>query len=416
MMIIAGIHDHSERLPGSFDCLESPAPQAAHMSAVIDVLRFPLISLVVLYHAFNCSVTLPPGSYDWHQPVTDFIYWKLLHDAIARSAVPLFFALSGYLHFLRPGRPSQSWWTKLRKRFSRLWIPLWTWAGLALLFLGILYAMGLPNAGAQDIFGKSHLLSWWVDGFLGLKNVSGPHFFFAGWFVRDLFFVGLLSPLWHILLKHRVSAILTLSALYMLYLTVFAPLPFLGSRAMFFFCLGSAYAIHHRDFAADAEKAAGPCLLLWGSGFAIGLFARVPFLPALTTTFLIPVLVAVGSWGVRRHWLRPVPWLAESAFFVYFCHESLWLRVPWDMIRMHLFIPYGDWACLWSILLNWVGGSILPLVAFFGLRRFIPGTLVLLCGLPPHKGTRGARSGAVVVPRHSGTVGRTPCDRKQDVE
>ena len=50
------------------------AETALHLSAVIDVLRFPLISLVVLYHAFKCTVTSPEGAFDYHQPVTDFVY------------------------------------------------------------------------------------------------------------------------------------------------------------------------------------------------------------------------------------------------------------------------------------------------------------------------------------------------------
>ena len=356
-----------------------------HLSAVIDALRFPLISLVVLYHAFNCSVSLPPGAYDWHQPVTDFIYWKLLHDAIARSAVPLFFALSGYLYFLRMDNGWKSWWRKTRNRFFRLWIPLWTWASLSLLFLGLLYVFGLPNLQAKNLFGIKHPFVWWLDGFLGLKTVSGPHFFSAGWFVRDLFFVGLLSPLWGILLRRTVLALVTLSILYGLYLTVFAPLPFLGSRAMFFFCFGAAYAIHRRDFAVDAEKSALPCAILWCLGFVVGLFAQIPFLPSLTTTFLIPVLVALASRGIRRNWIRPVSTLAASAFFVYFCHDSICFRVPFDMLRMHLFVPYGDWPCLWSILLNWLGGTFLTAGIFLVLYRFSPLALTLLCGIRRHK-------------------------------
>ena len=131
-----------------------------HLSAVIDVLRFPLISLVVLYHAFNCSVSLPPGAYDWHQPVTDFIYWKLLHDAIAGSAVPLFFALSGYLYFLHMDHGWKSWWRKTRNRFFRLWIPLWTWASLSLLFLGLLF----PNSTLSSLNSPFLILKFTLNG------------------------------------------------------------------------------------------------------------------------------------------------------------------------------------------------------------------------------------------------------------
>lgn len=356
-----------------------------HLSAVIDVLRFPLISLVVLYHAFNCSVSLPPGAYDWHQPVTDFIYWKLLHDAIARSAVPLFFFLSGYLYFHHAEISWKSWCHKTWNRFFRLWIPLWSWSCLTLIFFGLLYSFGSSSERAQYILGTAHSVVWWMDGFLGLKTVSGPHFFSAGWFVRDLFFAGLLSPLWNVLLRPKPLAVATLFFLYLLYLTIFAPLPFLGSRAMFFFCFGAAYSIHRRDFAIDAEKAAIPCGILWCSGAIAGFFIHVPYLSALTTTFLIPVLVALVSWGCRRNWVHPVSWLASSSFFVYFCHDSPCFRVPWDLLRTHLFIPYGDLPCLGSILLNWLAGTFLPVGIFVFLRRFFPVSLFFLCGIAKNR-------------------------------
>ena len=363
-----------------------------HLSAVIDVLRFPLISLVVLYHAFNCTVTLPPGAYDWHQPVTEFVYWKLLHDFIARSAVPLFFALSGFLYFHRGSFGWSMWIGKTKARLFRLWVPLLAWADLALLFWGVLYLCGSPNATARSLFGSPHSFGWWVDAFLGLRSVPGPHLFPAGWFVRDLFFAGLLSGVWHFLFERKRLVVPVLVCLYALYLTVFAPFPFLGSRAMFFFCLGAAYAMHGRDFVADAERVAIPCAILWVLGFAVLLFKDIPFVNALATTFLIPVLVALASYGVRRGWLRPVPWLAASAFFVYFCHESMWFRVPWDSLRRHLFVPYGDWACLGFILLNWIAGTVLPLAGFLLLRRFVPRSLIVLAGISPSK-IRGKKKG-----------------------
>ncbi|MBR3583299.1 MAG: acyltransferase [Kiritimatiellae bacterium] len=355
------------------------------MSAVIDVLRFPLISLVVLYHAFNCSVTLPPGAFDWHQPATDFVYWKLLHDSIASSAVPLFFAMSGFLYFRRDGFGWAMWLEKTKSRLLRLWIPLLAWAGLSLLFWGVLYVSGSPNATAQDLFGSRHGFGWWMDAFFGICSVPGPHLFHAGWFVRDLFFAGLFSLLWYALLRNKHLVFPVLSLLYILYLTVFAPLPFLGPRAMFFFSLGAAYAIHRRDFTADAERVAIPCAILWGIGVTIQLFKELPFVDTLTTTLLIPVLVALASWGIRRGWWRPVPWLAASSFFVYFCHEFMGFRVAVDAVRTRLFIPYGDWACLGFILVNWIAGTGLSLAVFLLLRRFVPYSLVVLAGMFPSK-------------------------------
>lgn len=352
------------------------------MSRVIDVLRFPLIALVVFYHAFDCSVTLPEGAYDWHQPVTDFVYWNLLHDSVATAAVPLFFAISGFLYF--NGVASFGWMVWRKKtaaRVFRLGVPLISWEALTLLFYAALHFCGANNATAKGLFGSAHAAWWWVDAFLGLTSVMGPWLCAAGWFVRDLFFAGLLSPLWHVLLKRRDTMFPLLGALFVLYLTVFAPVPFLGSRAMFFFCLGAAYAIHRRDFTADAERVAWPCAVVWLVGFVALRFWTIPYLPKIMPMLVIPVLVGVVSRGVRKGWFRPVPWLAASAFFVYFCHVSMWLKVPLHFLATRVFVPYSDWACLGFILLNWVLQIALCVSLFLLLRRFVPRTLVFLAGI-----------------------------------
>lgn len=358
----------------------------SHVSRVIDVLRFPLIALVVFFHAFTCTVTLPAGAYDWHQPVTDFVYWKLLHDSVATAAVPLFFALSGYLYFAgAAGFGWAVWRKKTVARVCRLWIPLVTWAGLALLFYAVLHVCGGQNETAKDLFGRPHPVWWWVDAFVGVGSVPGPYLCRAGWFVRDLFFAGLLSPLWHFLLKRKSTTWPTLGALFILYLTVFAPLPFLGSRAVFFFCLGASYAIHGRDFTADAERAAVASAVLWLAGFVALRVHEIPFLPRVMPMLVMPVLVALASRGVRAGWARPVPWLAASAFFVYFCHESLWLKVPLHFAMTRVAIPYGDWACLGFILANWALETGLCVGAFLLLRRVAPWSLVALAGIRGRK-------------------------------
>lgn len=355
---------------------------STHASKVIDILRFPLIAMVVFFHAFNCSVTLPTGAYDWHQPITDFVYWRLLHDSVATAAVPTFFAISGFLYF--SGVPFFGWkvWRKkTAARLFRLGVPLLSWAFLTLLFYGILHFCGGKNATAAALFESAHTGWWWVNAFLGLTAVMGPHLCPAGWFVRDLFFAGLLSPLWGFLLKRKSTMIPTLGVLFVLYLTVFAPLPFLGSRAMFFFCLGASYAIHRRDFAADAERMAVPCAVLWMIGFVVLQIWQIPYLSRVMPMLVMPVLVGGVSRGIRHGWFRPIPWLAASAFFVYFCHVSLWLKVPLHFAITRVFVPYSDWACLGFIIMNWVAETALCVSLFLLLRRFAPVTLVFLAGI-----------------------------------
>ena len=297
-------------------------------SSVISFLRFPLSILIVLFHAFGLAVTLPAGVFNDHQPLTDFIYWHILHGAIATSAVPLFFAFSGYLYFRSRDFSLPIWREKTRKRFLRLVVPLLSWAFAAFILFLVFYLAKFPNATANAIFGSPHPFIWWVDSFTGIQNPMGPRLAPVAWFVRDLFVVGLLSPILWIFLRRRISAILLLIALFVLYLVWFAPLPFLGSRALFFFSLGAAYSIHQRDFLRDARRWALPFLLLWILDvallfhFADNRFA--PILGHLLPCFFIPTLLTAAAYFSERFQFHPL--LSSASFFIYFCHESLWIH------------------------------------------------------------------------------------------
>lgn len=354
------------------------------LSQVIAFLRFPLISLIVLYHAFNTSVTLPPNVLDYHQPVTDFVYWHLLHDSVATAAVPLFFAISGFLYFRSGVFSGAVWREKTKKRILRLLLPLLSWSVAAFLLMAAFHALHLPNATAKMYFDAPHSPLWWLDAFLGFADPMGPRLARASWFVRDLFVVGLLSPLWHFLLKRRIAAAILLPALFALYCLWFAPLPFLGSRPMFFFNAGAFYAIWKRDVLADARRAALPCFFAWLLSVA-ALYVRpglalADFLHHLLPCFLIPCILVLAASCSRKF---PIPaLLSSSSFFVYFAHVSLWILIPWHTLLLALFAPVADGAVLAFILLNAVGETALCFALYALLKRVFPSSLFFLAGEP----------------------------------
>ena len=357
-------------------------PSSTSPSEVIAFLRFPLCALIVLYHAFKISVTLPADAFDYHQPVTDFLYWHILHDSIATSAVPLFFAISGYLYFHTPGFSASLWLEKTRKRFFRLIVPLLSWTFLGFLLLFAFHVLNLPNALAKTYFDTPHSFAWWLDSFVGFLNPMGPRLAPVAWFVRDLFVVGLLSPLLWLCLRRRIAAAILLALFFALYLFWFAPLPFLGSRALFFFSLGAACSIHQRDFLCDARRWALPFLLLWVLDVALRFHVRSGLLHSVSGHFLpvlfIPSILAAA--GILSKRFRFPPWLAASSFFVYFCHESLWILIPWHYALTRIFIPVSDVSCLAVILVNAAGEIAICVTLYALLKRFFPWALVCLAG------------------------------------
>ena len=69
------------------------------LSTVLDVLRFPMIVLVLFMHVVPISANAIPHEFSWESLylfTTEFV----AHN-FGRIAVPIFFLISGYLFFLK---------------------------------------------------------------------------------------------------------------------------------------------------------------------------------------------------------------------------------------------------------------------------------------------------------------------------
>ena len=93
-------------------------------SRVIDFLRFPLIVGIVAIHAW--SATAFPADY------TANLIIQFFRSEICRIFVPLFFAISGYLFFVRyDGGTSDFYKRQWRRRLFTLLVPYLLWGVIA---------------------------------------------------------------------------------------------------------------------------------------------------------------------------------------------------------------------------------------------------------------------------------------------
>lgn len=93
----------------------------------IDSLRGVAILMVLLIHTTTRS--LEASGFD----VIGFS-WTLFLNQIARFAVPLFFILSGFVLELSY-KEEMSFWSFVKRRFSRIFIPYLFWSGIYYLFV-----------------------------------------------------------------------------------------------------------------------------------------------------------------------------------------------------------------------------------------------------------------------------------------
>ena len=170
------------------------------MLKYINALRLPLAALVVFIHSYNTA---------WrgiNSQVVDGL-GRILSRTLPTFAVPLFFAISGYLFFINQQTFSwKGYVEKLHRRFYTLLIPYVCWNVIAF----ALYALKDVSAGQLLHLPLSFNLFWGCTQVGGEgANVLGWHVMASTapvqeplWFVRDLMVIVLCSPLLYAILRY----------------------------------------------------------------------------------------------------------------------------------------------------------------------------------------------------------------------
>lgn len=159
-------------------------------SESINMLRFPLAILVVFVHSFGADVDVSELHASGLTGLAVYDYIRLFFSVvIARSAVPIFFIISGYLLFLKVEEYNKTVYvSKLRKRWHSLVVPYFSWIVLLILWIlmfkvGGILLHGKTWTGILDYFqdnGYLHMLwdsSVWEERttWLGVEtHNSGP--------------------------------------------------------------------------------------------------------------------------------------------------------------------------------------------------------------------------------------------------
>ena len=171
----------------------------------IEILRFPLIILIVLIHADRREVVLS-GGVDSVQEVSHGINFikNFLSQGIARAAVPLFFYISGYLYFVRRKFSKEIYIKKTRQRVKSILIPTLFWNAAILTLLAI--AQSIPATASYFSGNRIGVLDYsvadYAAAFTGIGGtMANPPF----WFLRDLFVLCLAAPVIYYLAKSRIG-------------------------------------------------------------------------------------------------------------------------------------------------------------------------------------------------------------------
>lgn len=227
-------------------------------SESINMLRFPLAILVVFVHGFGADIDVSELHASGLTGLAVYDYIRLFFSVvIARSAVPIFFIISGYLLFRKVEEYSKQVYVgKLKKRWHSLVIPYLSWNMLIVFWslafkLGGILLHGKPWSGFGDYFlqnGYLHMLwdsSVWDERttWLGVETHNSGPVLLPFWYMRDLIMMVVLSPAFFWLIKKlRFFFILLLMAVYAFDIRVAWMSGTFTAAGLFFGC-GAYFAI-----------------------------------------------------------------------------------------------------------------------------------------------------------------------------
>lgn len=307
-------------------------PNAELMSEFINLIRFPLIVLVVLIHSHFIPVgySLPYNSYMSEYPIYCNISY-LCSELIARVAVPLFFVISGYLFFKKNVRAYslKDYRSKIRTRLHSLFIPYVFWN---VLIFALTLLVQIARGGVSD---ENSILNYSISDyfrvFWDIRN--GMPFCFQLWFIRDLIVLTLISPIIYHLLKYKgVASFVLLVSTVWWFVDIDNVRWYLNSQSVMFFCLGAYFAIHQFDIADKllrVKKISYIASLLlvalvmvsFNSGYfyALSQTLRQCFYHLCVFSLILSFAVFCLDSIKKRSW-RTNTFLLNSTFFIYGYH------------------------------------------------------------------------------------------------
>ena len=375
------------------------------ISETIRLLRFPLTMFVVFIH-YNMGVrgfslhgvTYGLDAPEWFRWVTAFF-----SDVLPRTAVPLFYIISGYLFFRGGSFDTDVYRRKLRTRASTLLVPYLLWNVIAVL---VQLSHRLPFL--SSIFPSAHLMevqltplrlfrtffnNYWNKGILVTPENDGmvselPYPADVPlWYVRDLMVMVLLAPvIWWLVRRAGRWLVVVLGAIWFLRPLLF---PMWGDGwstmlldAAFFFSWGAFYGIRGLSPLNESRKLWPVALIYLPLAIADAMTKGWEYNIFIHKTGIvlgIVSIVRIATYLVEMGKARASALLAGSSFLVFALHTLVMDDIGKVLFTvLHLTPDVGTLLLLYFIVPSIT--ILFCLVVYAVLRRLTPPLCRLLTG------------------------------------
>ena len=371
-------------------------------SESIYMLRFPLAILVVFVHGFGAEINITELHAGGLTGLAVYDYIRLFFSVvISRSAVPVFFIISGYLLFLKVEKYDKAIYiSKLRKRLHGLVIPYVSWILLFVLWilmfkLGGILLYDKPWMGIVDYFKENGYLHMFWDSsvwgeretWLGVKAHNSGPVLLPFWYMRDLIMMVIFSPVCYWLIKNiKLVFIAFLFTIYVLDIRISYMSEFFVDASLFF-SLGAYFAIMKQDFTDVLWKwryAIVPLAVILmamqtytGSAMGDSVSRMIhPWLVIFQSAALIIVASAMCRHQGLYRWNKK---LAGTSFFIYALHPFI---LGYVIAFINKVAPMGNaWYMQTFCYLTAPLACVMVCIGvYWGMRMYMPSVMRVLMG------------------------------------
>ena len=349
-------------------------------SQVLNALRFPATLMVIVSHCGLIKMITPISAFSGEMALARFI--QQFFYSMGGLAVTLFSLISGYYLFAKGER-----WTVpnyieiLRKRFSSLLIPYVLWNLLCILalwiknFIGLHWAISFAfNATEYDQVTNHSLfemIMWPIDGPL--------------WYIRELIYMVVLSPLVYILCRHRIIGAIAVLSLYLLPIVA----PHLGfyfplNDIQVHFIVGTYLALHKWNILGIARRMKWISYAVGGAyiiAIGLGVIALGESYSGIMKAFVALALINLGyELYLRQNALYYFfARNASATFFMYAAHWILYINIIRGTLTS--FLPSdGSMTDVFILITTFILVSIATLYTYRLMSRAMPSVLSFLSG------------------------------------
>lgn len=214
------------------------------ISQKIKISSFFLIMMVVYIHSYNIKndsvyLFVPVG----YISTINIYFQNLISEGIARISVPFFFIISGYLFFKEKTLNMTLYKKKLTNRIFTLLIPYIFWSSFVVLIYFILQSIPITthyfnSSLVRDLSNKELLNKIFIE------PINYPL-----WFIRDLIFLVLLSPLFYVFIRYSyIAFFIVLIILWSMGINQGAEFHLFKSEPFLFFAIGVYFGMRGEHF------------------------------------------------------------------------------------------------------------------------------------------------------------------------